>query len=140
MSTHSPTTSIRLSTSETESPRSITWVNPRSRGLLERSGMSRKPAMGWPQPCPDRRSPQLSQRPPARQRSLQSVRRARCPARARPAPRPHDGRARTPRRSPSRSEEHTSELQSHSDLVCRLLLEKKKKKTINTTNYKICCK
>src|SRR5260221_3077591 len=29
-----------------------------------------------------------------------------------------------------RSEEHTSELQSHSDLVCRLLLEKKKK-TIN---------
>src|SRR5260221_6701230 len=31
------------------------------------------------------------------------------------------------RRSPaSRSEEHTSELQSHSDLVCRLLLEKKK--------------
>src|SRR5260221_7758643 len=29
--------------------------------------------------------------------------------------------------TPSRSEEHTSELQSHSDLVCRLLLEKKKK-------------
>src|SRR5438034_6516495 len=28
----------------------------------------------------------------------------------------------------SRSEEHTSELQSHSDLVCRLLLEKKKKR------------
>src|SRR5215211_9434380 len=28
----------------------------------------------------------------------------------------------------SRSEEHTSELQSHSDLVCRLLLEKKKTK------------
>src|SRR5438034_7007675 len=27
-----------------------------------------------------------------------------------------------------RSEDHTSELQSHSDLVCRLLLEKKKKK------------
>src|SRR5438034_8756016 len=27
---------------------------------------------------------------------------------------------------PRRSEEHTSELQSHSDLVCRLLLEKKK--------------
>src|SRR5438034_5620323 len=34
----------------------------------------------------------------------------------------------TPRYS-TRSEEHTSELQSHSDLVCRLLLEKKKKKT-----------
>src|SRR2546428_6142303 len=28
----------------------------------------------------------------------------------------------------ARSEEHTSELQSRSDLVCRLLLEKKKKK------------
>src|SRR5688572_31638240 len=30
---------------------------------------------------------------------------------------------------PERSEEHTSELQSQSNLVCRLLLEKKKKKT-----------
>src|SRR5438034_3827006 len=30
--------------------------------------------------------------------------------------------------APNRSEEHTSELQSHSDLVCRLLLEKKKKR------------
>src|SRR5438034_11811688 len=35
----------------------------------------------------------------------------------------------------SRSEEHTSELQSHSDLVCRLLLEKKKKKT-NTSRHR----
>src|SRR5260221_7149956 len=32
----------------------------------------------------------------------------------------------------ARSEEHTSELQSHSDLVCRLLLEKKKKKKERT--------
>src|SRR3712207_7087381 len=32
-------------------------------------------------------------------------------------------------RKPSRSEEHTSELQSRQYLVCRLLLEKKKKKT-----------
>src|SRR5438270_5289263 len=31
-------------------------------------------------------------------------------------------------RRPRRSEEHTSELQSQSNLVCRLLLEKKKKK------------
>src|SRR5438477_3035858 len=31
-----------------------------------------------------------------------------------------------------RSEEHTSELQSHVNLVCRLLLEKKKKKKIET--------
>src|SRR5437773_3857497 len=32
----------------------------------------------------------------------------------------------------ARSEEHTSELQSHHDLVCRLLLEKKKKKKQKT--------
>src|SRR5690242_21580644 len=34
----------------------------------------------------------------------------------------------------SRSEEHTSELQSHVNLVCRLLLEKKKKKTKKNKN------
>src|SRR2546427_8037013 len=33
-----------------------------------------------------------------------------------------------------RSEEHTSELQSQSNLVCRLLLEKKKKKNITEKN------
>src|SRR5438874_1897488 len=33
-----------------------------------------------------------------------------------------------------RSEEHTSELQSRRDLVCRLLLEKKKNKEISTTS------
>src|SRR5947207_6343663 len=33
-----------------------------------------------------------------------------------------------------RSEEHTSELQSHSDLVCRLLLEKKKKRTVRQSD------
>src|SRR2546430_6904272 len=40
-----------------------------------------------------------------------------------------------------RSEEHTSELQSQSNLVCRLLLEKKKKNKINiliTYSYSIC--
>src|SRR5438270_6703719 len=39
----------------------------------------------------------------------------------------------------NRSEEHTSELQSQSNLVCRLLLEKKKKKKKliqNQSNYK----
>src|SRR5207247_6238366 len=40
------------------------------------------------------------------------------------------GRGHHPR---SRSEEHTSELQSRVDLVCRLLLEKKKKKKNNIT-------
>src|SRR5437667_10420451 len=43
----------------------------------------------------------------------------------RPLPgRPNSGRAR--RGAAPRSEEHTSELQSHHELVCRLLLEKKK--------------
>src|SRR2546430_6693271 len=41
-------------------------------------------------------------------------------------------RHRRPRRARGRSEEHTSELQSQSNLVCRLLLEKKKTKH-NTT-------
>src|SRR2546427_8243057 len=38
--------------------------------------------------------------------------------------------------SGGRSEEHTSELQSQSNLVCRLLLEKKKKKINNKIRYK----
>src|SRR2546428_1305422 len=48
-----------------------------------------------------------------------SIRSARDRAGPRPAVPGPNGRAR-------RSEEHTSELQSRSDLVCRLLLEKKK--------------
>src|SRR5438105_8490555 len=39
--------------------------------------------------------------------------------------------------SGTRSEEHTSELQSRVDLVCRLLLEKKKKKRKNNIKVKI---
>src|SRR5574343_915903 len=40
---------------------------------------------------------------------------------------------------PFRSEEHTSELQSHYDLVCRLLLEKKNKLDFNTSyNFSLC--
>src|SRR3712207_9011176 len=39
---------------------------------------------------------------------------------------PRVGRNSSPPRPPSRSEEHTSELQSRQYLVCRLLLEKKK--------------
>src|SRR5260370_14132500 len=35
----------------------------------------------------------------------------------------------------ARSEEHTSELQSHLNLVCRLLLEKKKKNNNTTMDY-----
>src|SRR5256885_7589443 len=41
----------------------------------------------------------------------------------------HPG-ARAPRGRAGRSEEHTSELQSPCNLVCRLLLEKKKKKKV----------
>src|SRR5688572_32479010 len=48
-------------------------------------------------------------------------RRASCRARTPPS--------RSPDRLRKRSEEHTSELQSQSNLVCRLLLEKKKKKS-----------
>src|SRR5438046_5297598 len=54
------------------------------------------------------------------------------PTSARVAPDPVRGSrfARTPAPiSPHRSEEHTSELQSLTNLVCRLLLEKKKTKT-----------
>src|SRR5690606_42029713 len=50
---------------------------------------------------------------------------------ARPAAHPqHRTTARTP---PERSEEHTSELQSRENLVCRLLLEKKKDLKRKTT-------
>src|SRR2546430_5172088 len=48
-----------------------------------------------------------------------------CPCAARSEAAPRWGR-----RKDSRSEEHTSELQSQSNLVCRLLLEKKKKKQL----------
>src|SRR5690349_23999927 len=42
-----------------------------------------------------------------------------------------NGHSRYQPHSPARSEEHTSELQSRRDLVCRLLLEKKKKTSHN---------
>src|SRR5476649_2695841 len=41
------------------------------------------------------------------------------------------------RRLDLRSEEHTSELQSHSDLVCRLLLEKKQTRSTATSNFRL---
>src|SRR5438067_10388985 len=48
-----------------------------------------------------------------------------------PAPRSPVSPSRRRSNGRSRSEEHTSELQSRFDLVCRLLLEKKKKKDNN---------
>src|SRR5205085_7795862 len=47
----------------------------------------------------------------------------------------HPSGKEAPRQRHPRSEEHTSELQSQSNLVCRLLLEKKKK---NTIHNKLC--
>src|SRR2546427_9054482 len=54
------------------------------------------------------------------------------------APRGRLGHARQPavRDRSARSEEHTSELQSQSNLVCRLLLEKKKKIKKHENEYK----
>src|SRR5207237_8972994 len=60
-------------------------------------------------------------------RSSTSCARSRC----RPSPR----RSRCSRARRRRSEEHTSELQSHLNLVCRLLLEKKKKKKNTHNNH-----
>src|SRR2546421_3647337 len=45
------------------------------------------------------------------------------------------GKPEPPPESAHRSEEHTSELQSRSDLVCRLLLEKKKKSNITRARH-----
>src|SRR5437868_11407501 len=60
-----------------------------------------------------------------------------------PPPRPRDdcprqGAAAANRLRRTRSEEHTSELQSRFDLVCRLLLEKKKKLLIRLFQLELC--
>src|SRR5690606_42015020 len=49
-----------------------------------------------------------------------------------PASMPPPARPPAPAMAAARSEEHTSELQSRENLVCRLLLEKKKQKTNKT--------
>src|SRR5215213_11869417 len=56
------------------------------------------------------------------------------PARARRPPAPARARWPPPPRGRSRSEEHTSELQSLTNLVCRLLLEKKKEIKLASDN------
>src|SRR2546430_5707683 len=53
------------------------------------------------------------------------------PVPAQPARHAEDRSGLRDQKRPDRSEEHTSELQSQSNLVCRLLLEKKKKKIKN---------
>src|SRR2546430_10480763 len=72
-----------------------------------------------PYPPPDE-----SARSENRQRLAHLARR-----RSDPIPR-HDAANLAPLQSSSRSEEHTSELQSQSNLVCRLLLEKKKNRPL----------
>src|SRR2546426_7143411 len=62
----------------------------------------------------------------------------RTPARPR-ARRPAGQCSRSCAQRHSRSEEHTSELQSPCNLVCRLLLEKKKKKKQTSTISKETC-
>src|SRR5438132_10792358 len=82
--------------------------------------------------CGAKSWPEAARHPCARPRSWTAYRTdksRRCSERS-ATPSMGSSRAR-PRRSRGgagmgRSEEHTSELQSHSDLVCRLLLEKKK--------------
>src|SRR2546421_9494620 len=92
----------------------------------------------FPYPTLFRSSPARSSRdtgpPPRAPPSPPAIPPARSSLHAPPRDRNRIGvRARSPPRIDdpprSRSEEHTSELQSRSDLVCRLLLEKKKKKT-----------
>src|SRR2546427_4811418 len=62
------------------------------------------------------------------------------PADLLPSRRDHrDRRGRVGQHFILRSEEHTSELQSQSNLVCRLLLEKKKKKTNTITELQNNC-
>src|SRR5256886_10362913 len=53
-------------------------------------------------------------------------------------PRPASILSALGRRTPTRSEEHTSELQSQSNLVCRLLLEKKKRHAQRRSSEKHC--
>src|SRR2546426_7503616 len=75
-------------------------------------------------------------RPPARQGRVPRISRGRPSRVGEPPRRGHQGGPPLPARDPARrerrrpaarSEEHTSELQSPCNLVCRLLLEKKKK-------------
>src|SRR5690606_41258616 len=82
-------------------------------------------------PFPTRRSSDLARRarrrtrPGCRSASISLNRRSSCSTRRiLTAPRPSNSTNRST--SSTRSEEHTSELQSRENLVCRLLLEKKK--------------
>src|SRR2546425_1857369 len=81
-------------------------------------GSSRRTTVMWL--CPAGQSTYISL---IRRRSRPIVSRAPAPS----GIHLHKSAGRVPRRTRNRSEEHTSELQSLAYLVCRLLLEKKKK-------------
>src|SRR6266496_5994486 len=107
---------------------------PRST-LFPYTTLFRSRAPSAPFPCPGSPPPPILHRA---SRPARGDARRRCPSRAHShGPRCHQTSGNRSRRSPARhvcrvpprSEEHTSELQSRRDLVCRLLLEKKKKKT-----------
>src|SRR5437016_6985809 len=78
-----------------------------------------------------------------RQEAHRAVHRALLERELRPdLPDPEAARRRGPRQAPAgeaarRSEEHTSELQSLTNLVCRLLLEKKKNKEKDANSHRV---
>src|SRR5207237_9785008 len=104
---------------------SSTRRHPPRPPLLPYTTLFRSPA---PSPHPSRRRDPAwpaPRRPGARCPRSRSPRRGGGGGSASPPPStPCSGRRSTGSAVPSRSEEHTSELQSHLNLVCRLLLEK----------------
>src|SRR5437016_8713072 len=90
-------------------------------------------------PAPPRSSPpfQCESLIPARVRTCSNAKLAAAAPPAILIPRFSPDRPRRHENSPqeSRSEEHTSELQSLTNLVCRLLLEKKKKKKTSAPTH-----
>src|SRR6266498_956077 len=116
------------------------WRTPGSkhRAAGARSRAPRSPAALRPDDAtapPHRQAPAQRTRARRRGSARASAPRSRRPAPAGAAagacPRARVGRPASDL-SLARSEEHTSELQSRPHLVCRLLLEKKKKKPLNT--------
>src|SRR6266516_6383947 len=91
---------------------------------------------GDPYPCSTRKTSRAARRPLDSAPATVPIS---APFVASPAKKsvPSTGRARARGASlPPRSEEHTSELQSPYDLVCRILLEKKKQQEVQLQNKK----
>src|SRR5690606_41352055 len=80
----------------------------------------------YPHSFPTRRSSDLSAPSSCTSPTSSTSTRTPTPARSSPCSPPDRPSAATAGTSSPRSEEHTSELQSRENLVCRLLLEKKK--------------